>query len=203
MIFMIDTDVVRDGVATTVLHWAQPDLIAQGDNLVLVGNSSSVLLNVDPNSPFNPTAASTKRQAPPLPPGAPQDPNNIRPGGFGARAQAVYFAPSPPPGPPHRYVMTLFAQPANFQFPACFQNIVAPVSDPGAVQGRVGFDLRQFLQAAGISGRPIAGNYLRAQNPQRGDLAVNAMATSLRVNNCPAATPAPPQLGKMRIRKIL
>lgn len=189
MVFMIDTDVVRNGIGTTVLHWFQPDLVPQGDSLVLVGNQSSVLLKVDPGRPFNSAVSPIKgRQAPPLPPPPAQGPSTIQPGAFGERAQAIYIGPRPPPGPPHRYVQVLFAQPDNFRFPACFQNILVPPTDPNSRGERVGFDIQQFLRAAGIRGRPVAGNYLRAQNPQPGSLNVNVESTRLRDNKCPPST---------------
>ena len=154
------------------------------DNLVLLGNSTMVILKA--NTP-------QKRQAPPPAPGAPSGPTNTPPGLVGANAQAVYLGPGPPPGPPHRYVQLLFAQPDTFTFPACFNNILSPAgATTQDVSGRVGFDINQFLKATNITTRPIAGNYFRAQNPQPGSLTVNAARTALRNNNCPSAsTPGP------------
>lgn len=158
-------------------------LVAQQGNIVLQGNSSTVILKANPPQ---------KRQAPPPPPGSPAGPTNTPPGLVGANAQAVYLGPGPPPGPPHRYVQLLFAQPAGYSFPACFNNIVTPKgADPASsVDGRVGFDINQFLKAANIQTRPIAGNYFRAQNPQPGTLTVNAAQTALRNNMCPPPSPA-------------
>ncbi|KAF2673758.1 PEBP-like protein [Microthyrium microscopicum] len=207
MIFMIDIDVVRDNVATTVLHWFQPDLIPEGNSLVLTGtNTSSVLLKVSPGATYNPTSAVLndfrKRQLPPLPPPPAANPNNLAPGALGTRAQAVYFGPAPPPGPPHRYVQVLFAQPANFSVPACFQNIVA---QPGATPdrtGRVGFDIAQFLRASRVNTRPLAGNFFLAQNPTPGALTANAAVSSLRNNQCARATPAPVAPAKLKYMKL-
>jgi phosphatidylethanolamine-binding protein (PEBP) family uncharacterized protein len=198
MIFMIDTDVVRNNVATTVLHWFQPDLMPAGDSLVLFNGPKAN--QVDPTVPsvllaVNETAvlARLRRRQQPL---DPNDPTGIGPGQFPTRAQAPYFGPGPPPGPPHRYVQVLFAQPDNFTIPQCFSNII---TQPGVMDrsGRVGFDIDQFLRASNIRARPLAGNYFRAQNPMQGELEVNPTATQLRNNNCAAPTP-PPAVKKVR-----
>jgi hypothetical protein len=207
MIFMIDTDVVRNNVATTVLHWFQPDLMPQGDSLVLFGNPPA---SANPNKPnillaVNETLNSARllRRQQPTP--DPNDPTGLGPGTFGTRAQAPYFGPGPPPGPPHRYVQVLFAQPDNFTIPDCFANIITP---PGVTDrsGRVGFDIDQFLRASGVRARPLAGNYFRAQNPMPGELDVNPTATQLRNNNCAGPTP-PPAVRKIRrtprVRNVL
>jgi hypothetical protein len=193
MVFMIDTDVVQGNTQTTVLHWFQPDLVPEGDNLVLVGNvSTNLLLKVDDAV----AKRKQRRQAPPLPPGATPGPNNVNPALVGATAQTVYLGPGPPPGPPHRYVQVLFAQPRNFTFPACFQNILTPPGQAPDPVGRVGFDLNQFIKAAKLPTRPLAGNYFRAQNPQPGSLSVNAAVTSLKNNQCAGATPAPKAMAR-------
>lgn len=99
-------------------------------------------------------------------------------------ASAVYLPPGPPPGPPHRYVQVLFEQPPNFQFPSCFSNIVGDGTTGEGIEGRIGFDLNQFVAAAGLRSRPIAGNFFLAQNPQPGSLDANAQVMRLRDNMC-------------------
>jgi phosphatidylethanolamine-binding protein (PEBP) family uncharacterized protein len=172
MVFMIDTDVFQNNIQTTVLHWFQPDLVMQGNPAAMAAASPNGV--IPPNTPMtltvNATRAITGESLP-----------------AGPNGQSAYFGPGPPPGPPHRYVQVLFAQPRNFSVPACFNNIV---TQPGAqtdVQGRVGFDIAQFLRATNTNPRPIAGNYFRAQNPMPGSLEQNAAAMALRNNMCPGA----------------
>ncbi|KAJ5404539.1 hypothetical protein N7509_004410 [Penicillium cosmopolitanum] len=71
---------------------------------------------------------------------------------------APYIAPQPPPNSHHRYVFLLFAQPPDYRFPKCFSHI--PPKTPDA---RAGFDLRQFMHAAGL-GPPVAVNYFYGRN---------------------------------------
>jgi phosphatidylethanolamine-binding protein (PEBP) family uncharacterized protein len=173
MIFMIDIDVIQDNIATTVLHWFQPDLIMQGGAMAAMAAAPG---GVPPNTPMvlavNETKSITGVSLP-----------------AGPNGQAAYFGPGPPPGPPHRYVQVLFAQPRNFSVPACFQNIISQPDGPSNVQQRVGFDIAQFLVAAKVNPRPIAGNYFRAQNPMPGSLTQNAAGTALRNNMCAGVGP--------------
>jgi len=182
MVMMIDIDVIRDNVATTVLHWFQPDLIMQGaaaPPAPAVGNGTipSLAVNKDGEVKLE-IAKGASITGQDLPANQPD-------------GQAAYFGPGPPPGPPHRYVQVLFAQPRNFSVPACFKNILTNPNAAGAdKQARVGFDINQFLAAAQVNPRPIAGNYFRAQNPMPGSLEQNAAATMLVNANCPGVTPA-------------
>lgn len=83
-------------------------------------------------------------------------------GSAGGVPGAVYAQPSPPVGDiPHRYTQILFAQPASFVFPASF-SYVNPVN-PANATARVGFNITQFIQAAGLSA-PLAANYISVQN---------------------------------------
>lgn len=215
MVFMIDIDDVTNGTATTILHWFQPNLVPETTKIAaLLDKNQNVNLQVfSENLPVasqpvqqpaqKPAQKPARRQAKTLP-----IPAIVNPPKPAAKAQppsqpftiphilqeTVYLPPSPIPGPAHRYVMLLFPQPANFSIPTCFSNIISiPAADALVdLQGRVGFDLASFLLATGSTKTPLAGNFFRAQNPQRGSLAVNVRATSLRKNSCPPATrPAP------------
>ncbi|KAK3045101.1 hypothetical protein LTS18_014571, partial [Coniosporium uncinatum] len=79
-----------------------------------------------------------------------------------AANSAPYFGPGPPPGPSHRYVQALFAQPpqagraTEFALPSCFNAITQR-------NGRLGFNVQQFAQVVGLQ-TPVAGNFLRSQN---------------------------------------
>lgn len=66
---------------------------------------------------------------------------------------APYIAPQPPPGTHHRYVFLLFNQSQTYEFPQCFEYI-----PPQTMEARAGFDIRQFMLAAGLD-QPIAINY--------------------------------------------
>lgn len=78
------------------------------------------------------------------------------------RAQSVLMTMTPnpvpyaPPGPPptssaHRYLLFLFAQPANFAVPAAFAQFSAT--------NRAKFDLNAFVSAAGLAA-PLAVNFM-------------------------------------------
>jgi phosphatidylethanolamine-binding protein (PEBP) family uncharacterized protein len=187
MVFMIDIDVIQNNVQTTVLHWFQPNLVMQTNAVSAMALAPG---GVPPSTPLvltvvNETKSITGTALP-----------------AGPIGQANYLQPGPPPGPPHRYVQVLFAQPRNFSVPACFQNIVSAPDAATNVQQRVGFDIAQFLVASKINPRPIAGNYFRAQNPTPGSLTQAAAATALRNNMCPGvagpagmAASAPPGAG--------
>lgn len=66
---------------------------------------------------------------------------------------APYIAPQPPPGTHHRYVFLLFNQSEVYDFPQCFEYI-----PPKTMEARAGFDIRQFMDAAGLD-PPVAINY--------------------------------------------
>ncbi|KAF2395594.1 PEBP-like protein [Trichodelitschia bisporula] len=195
MIFMIDTDVVSNNVATTFLHWFQPDLLAAPE----APASAPLAAGAQANGLANSSSAQFMSQF------GLSKAILAAAGSTGSAATAApktsYLPPSPPPGPPHRYVLTVFAQPANFSVPACYQNVLTDGRVAGGAIGaapggatpaaaRVGFDLNQFLRAARVNPRPVAGTYFRAQNPQPGSLAVSAMATALVDAKCAGVTVA-------------
>lgn len=73
---------------------------------------------------------------------------------------ASYLQPSPPVGDiPHRYVFLVFARPDNFTVPSQF----AAINPPSSTQARIGFNISEFVAAAGL-GQPLAANYIRVQN---------------------------------------
>lgn len=169
---MIDIDVIQNDTATTILHWFQPDLIVEAPPTAMP--TGAIQSNTQMNLVLDTSKDITGTSSPAGPNGA-----------------ADYLDPGPPPGPPHRYVQVLFSQPANFSVPPCFSNIMSqPGGGPINVQGRVGFDIAQFIQATGLAKRPIAGNYFRAQNPKPGSLTQNASQMALRNNMCPGVTVA-------------
>lgn len=114
--------------------------------------------------------------------------SNMPPGTVG---QTNYLPPGPPPGPPHRYVQVLYAQPQGFTVPQCFQNVLSiPGNQTANGQSRLGFDINQFIAASGIRTRPIAENYFRAQNAQPGPLDTGATSQGIINARCPGVTPA-------------
>ncbi|TID27051.1 hypothetical protein E2P81_ATG01506 [Venturia nashicola] len=245
MVFMIDIDVIQQDVATTVLHWFQPDLIMEAS---VQAPPTSIPVPAPPVEPpiippgvppIDPPGVPPidPPGAPPIVPGAPLGapptstigallPANVPSAAPLEKAmataaylglppairlfkapredsitdqtlpanapdgQASYFGPGPPPGPPHRYVQVLFAQPKNFSIPACYQNILTNPNAPNkSKMSRVGFDIMGFLKAAKVNPRPIAGNYFRASNPIPGSLSQNAVSTKLVDAMCPGETP--------------
>ncbi|KAJ5625340.1 hypothetical protein N7510_001649 [Penicillium lagena] len=101
---------------------------------------------------------------------------------------AEYIGPQPPPGSHHRYVYLLYAQPLNYCFPACFSHI-----PPENMAARAGFDVRQFMQAAGLD-VPLAVNYFFGRNDSSGGSSrtwQSATTTSFQSVTCdPAPTEA-------------
>ncbi|QDS69328.1 hypothetical protein FKW77_003408 [Venturia effusa] len=220
MVFMIDIDVVQENVATTVLHWFQPNLIMEASAAQQPAPAPvpSAAPPVAPlGSPSPPTLAGLPLPAIPFTALAAKDVRSAAALGlpptvrlFKAPKQdsitdqtlpasplglAAYFGPGPPPGAAHRYVQVLFAQPRNFSIPPCYQNILTNPNNPNqSRKARVGFDIMGFLKATNTNPRPIAGNYFRAQNPTPGNLARNAASTRLVDAQCAGATPmaAPP-----------
>lgn len=178
MVFMIDTDVVQNNVSTTLLHWFQPNLqmTTSSTPAAAAGNATAAFTSQMVTLAVNNGAAAAPVPGAPAP--APNANTNV---------QTAYLGPSPPPGPPHRYVQVLFFQPSNFSVPACFQNILTqPGQAPNSNTAmRVGFDINQFLAAANLPAAPIAGNFFRAQNPQPGSLTVSATASALVNAMCP------------------
>ncbi|KIW04643.1 uncharacterized protein PV09_04388 [Verruconis gallopava] len=173
MVMMIDTDVVQQNIRTTVLHWFQPDLVidttSQGGIMPQSApgtNASSLVTQALSGNMTRLVKSSTQSSV----------------------GQTNYLPPGPPPGPAHRYVQVLFAQPSNFSVPACFQNVLSKGGN--STEQRLGFDINQFLAATNVVTRPIAGNYFRAQNPQPGSLVVNTIGTGLVNARCPGVTVA-------------
>jgi phosphatidylethanolamine-binding protein (PEBP) family uncharacterized protein len=185
MVMMIDIDVVQQNFQTTVLHWFQPDLVLEGASAGAIAPPSAPGANT--TSMFAQSLAGTWSRLIKSPKqnsitGATLPANSI--------GQANYLAPGPPPGPAHRYVQVLFAQPSNFSVPACFQNVLSTPGNASANGQRLGFDIIQFLVASGVRTRPIAGNFFRAQNAKPGSLSTNVIGTQLVNARCPGVTPA-------------
>ncbi|KAJ5577433.1 uncharacterized protein N7459_006397 [Penicillium hispanicum] len=101
-------------------------------------------------------------------------------------SEAPYIAPQPPPTSHHRYLYLLFVQPEGYQFPKCFSHI-----PPKTVEARGGFDIRQFMDAAGLD-QPVALNYFFARKDvpegEKPPVLPSATTTSFRTVSC---TPAP------------
>jgi len=179
---MIDTDVVQNNIATTLLHWFQPNLQMTGQPTAPSTSNSSIY-----TPPMVTLAVSGATQPPAL--GSASTPNS--------NAQTSYLGPSPPPGPPHRYVQALFAQPTNFSVPACFQPILtsggrsSAATSASSTNGtaRLGFDITQFIVAAALNPMPVAASFFRAQNPSPGSLAVSPTASALADAMCPGVGP--------------
>ncbi|KXG51977.1 Major facilitator superfamily domain, general substrate transporter [Penicillium griseofulvum] len=114
----------------------------------------------------------------------PTPPSTIVPGKGHERA-ASYIAPRAPPNTHHRYVYLLFTQPAAYQFPECFSHVL-----PETVNARAGFDIKEFVQAAGLDA-PIAMNYFIGKHvPSDGEntMPYSATMTSFRSVDCPTRT---------------
>ncbi|EAW14391.1 YbhB/YbcL family Raf kinase inhibitor-like protein [Aspergillus clavatus NRRL 1] len=73
---------------------------------------------------------------------------------------AEYIAPQPPPLTRHRYVYLLYEQDPEYVFPECFGHIF-----PQTMEARAGFDIRQFVHAAGLR-PPVAGNFFFVDNDE-------------------------------------
>ncbi|KAJ5817397.1 hypothetical protein N7447_009630 [Penicillium robsamsonii] len=99
---------------------------------------------------------------------------------------ASYIAPRAPINTHHRYVYLLFAQPPAYRFPDCFSHVF-----PETVRARAGFDIREFVQAAGLD-PPIAMNYFIGRHePSEGETTTithSATTTSFRSVDCPTRT---------------
>ncbi|KAJ5394861.1 uncharacterized protein N7487_009164 [Penicillium crustosum] len=99
---------------------------------------------------------------------------------------APYIAPRAPPNTRHRYVYLLFAQPPAYRFPDCFSHVF-----PETVSARAGFDIREFMQAAGLD-PPVAINYFIGRHePAEGETTTmphSATMTSFRSVDCPTRT---------------
>ncbi|KAJ5371610.1 hypothetical protein N7517_003616 [Penicillium concentricum] len=99
---------------------------------------------------------------------------------------ASYIAPRAPPNTHHRYVYLLFVQPPAYQFPECFSHVF-----PETVSARAGFDIREFVKAAGLE-PPIAMNYFIGRHePSEGETTTipqSATTTSFRSVDCPTRT---------------
>lgn len=96
-----------------------------------------------------------------------------------AGAAADYVGPQPPPGPDHIYMFLLFTQPWDYVFPDCFERIF-PISVPT----RVGFDIGQFMEVAGLDA-PVAANYFVAgSGPATGTPPPRIWTTSVSSARC-------------------
>ena len=73
---------------------------------------------------------------------------------------APYLAPSPSPGTPHRYPVTLWRQPEDYEVPAAFLAYL-PL-DPRNLTNRYPFNLTMLTLQSGF-GAPVAGNWFDVQ----------------------------------------
>ncbi|OQE06387.1 hypothetical protein PENVUL_c018G01925 [Penicillium vulpinum] len=119
----------------------------------------------------------------------PKTPSILVPGddhGDNHHSAASYIAPRAPPNTHHRYVYLLFAQPPGYKFPECFSHVF-----PETVSARAGFDVRGFIQAAGLN-PPIAMNYFIGRHePTEGETTTmphGATTTSFRSVDCPTTS---------------
>ncbi|KAJ5593717.1 hypothetical protein N7537_010621 [Penicillium hordei] len=119
----------------------------------------------------------------------PSPPSSLVPGqdhGDKHRPAASYIAPRAPPNTHHRYVYLLFGQPPAYQFPDCFSHVF-----PETVSARAGFDIREFVQAAGLD-PPIGMNYfIGSHGPAEGETTTmpqSPTTTSFRSVDCPTRT---------------
>jgi phosphatidylethanolamine-binding protein (PEBP) family uncharacterized protein len=186
MVFMIDIDVIQNNVATTVLHWFQPNLALESTQAA-GAIMAPALPGANTSSIFAQSLANTMMQLVKGPPRQASITGITLPAT--TIGQVDYLPPGPPPGPPHRYVQVLYAQPSNFSVPQCFQNVLSTPGNASANGQRLGFDINQFLAASNVRTRPIAGNYFRASNAKPGSLVANAVATQLVNARCPGITP--------------
>lgn len=97
---------------------------------------------------------------------------------------ASYIGPNPPPGNPHRYVLWMFAQPADFAIPESFGNINPPASSAD----RIGFNLTEFVAVAELD-EPLAANYFTVVNSSS---ATTASSTARPSSVSVSATSRPP-----------
>ncbi|KAI9935052.1 hypothetical protein ASPWEDRAFT_175772 [Aspergillus wentii DTO 134E9] len=95
---------------------------------------------------------------------------------------ASYIPPQPPPHSHHRYTYLLYEQPQSYTFPECFGYIF-----PTTPEGRGGFNVRQFMDVAGLNG-PVAANYFFVINQGGVTASVTATTTSIRSAPCGRAT---------------
>ncbi|RDW56967.1 hypothetical protein BP5796_13034 [Coleophoma crateriformis] len=87
-------------------------------------------------------------------------------------ARAEYGGPAPPLGTMHRYVSFLFAQPPDYVFPEQFMRFMAPT-----IPARLGFNLSQFVDAAGLDG-PVAASYFTVEGSEGTDVAESRMSVT-------------------------
>lgn len=95
---------------------------------------------------------------------------------------APYVAPQAPPCTHHRYVYFLFEQPSSYRFPDCFAHV-----PPKTLDARAGFDMREFMRAAGLDA-PVAVNYFFGRHNSSDCAPIpSATSTSFRSVHCDAA----------------
>lgn len=98
---------------------------------------------------------------------------------------APYIGPQPPPCTHHRYVYFLFEQPPTYRFPECFSHV-----PPKTLEARAGFDMREFMRAAGLEA-PVAVNYFFGRHNASDCPAIpSATTTSFHPVTCDTAPTA-------------
>ena len=76
---------------------------------------------------------------------------------FSSTAPLVeYYAPGPPGGQSHTYVVLVYQQPSGWVLPASEATALAKID--AVVANRIDFDLARFVQAAGLAD-PVAADY--------------------------------------------
>ncbi|KAJ5818945.1 hypothetical protein N7474_004536 [Penicillium riverlandense] len=101
---------------------------------------------------------------------------------------AEYIGPQPPPGSHHRYVYLLYVQPFKYRFPACFSHI-----PPKIMAARAGFDVRRFMQAAGLD-VPLAVNYFFGRNESPGQPSLSWLSATITSFQSVTCDPAPTEV---------
>lgn len=90
-----------------------------------------------------------------------------------SQVECPYLEPAPPAGGgPHRYVILLFEQPANWTVPGNYSDISPPVT----IYDRLNFSLPDFISSSGLNA-PIGATFFRAMNGTAQQSSIAATAT--------------------------
>lgn len=101
-----------------------------------------------------------------------------------SQAECPYLEPEPP-AQPHRYVILLFEQPANWTIPANYSRFFPPAT----IYDRLNFSVPDFMSSSGLSG-PIGATFFRAMNGTAQQSSVAATATVSNSDAPASGTPA-------------